>query len=162
MAELYYGAVDQAHIVKEAKAVCDALGKGKNGRAFELLLETAAAETQLGTYPDNFAANGHGLCQIDQISFNDIKTRTRERHKQKIEFYFGIQLDDIKISHIQTGPRWAFIFARLHYILKPEPIPATLKGRADYWKKHYNTVAGKGTPEHYIESAHKHLYAQED
>ncbi|MBJ3579628.1 hypothetical protein JGC46_23410, partial [Salmonella enterica subsp. enterica serovar Derby] len=32
----------------------------------------------------------------------------------------------------------------------PESIPATRVERASYWKKYYNTSAGKGTPQDYI------------
>ncbi|GAL07932.1 hypothetical protein JCM19237_312 [Photobacterium aphoticum] len=31
------------------------------------------------------------------------------------------------------------IFARLRYKTVPESIPATLEGRAAYWKQHYNS-----------------------
>ena len=33
----------------------------------------------------------------------------------------------------------------------PDPIPPKVEDRAKYWKTHYNTVAGKGTPEKYLE-----------
>jgi hypothetical protein len=161
MKTYYYGATDKQHIIDEATIVCRALGNGKTGKAIDLLLETAAAETQLGTYPDRSMQNGHGLCQVDNIAIKDLKTRTRTRHKEKIEFYLGIDFDTLTQHDIQTQPRAAFIFCRLHYILVPEYIPETLFERANYWKKYYNTEAGKGTPVHFIKSAQAHLYQDE-
>lgn len=42
------------------------------------------------------------------------------------------------------------LFARLHYMRVPQPIPDTLRGQADDWKEHYNTVKGKGTVDQYL------------
>lgn len=51
---------------------------------------------------------------------------------------------------ISGWDRLAMLFCRLHYLRCPGPIPATEGQRAAYWKKHYNTTAGKGTPEKYL------------
>jgi hypothetical protein len=161
MTTYHYGAKDKQHIIDEATIVGRALGTGKAGKAIELMLETAAAETQLGTYSDRSMQNGHGLCQIDNIAIIDLKQRTRKRHKEKIEFYLGHDFETLTQYDIQTQPRVAFIFCRLHYILVPEWIPETLFERAKYWKKYYNTEAGKGTPKHFITSAQTHLYQDE-
>jgi len=39
----------------------------------------------------------------------------------------------------------------LKYKLIPELIPNSLDERATYWKKYYNSEAGKGTMKHYLE-----------
>lgn len=44
------------------------------------------------------------------------------------------------------------LFARLHYIRVPEPIPDTIPDQARYWKRYYNTVAGKGTVDEYVDN----------
>jgi hypothetical protein len=41
----------------------------------------------------------------------------------------------------------------LFYTLRSDPVPVTLKGRAAYWKKHYNTKLGAGTEAEYIHDA---------
>jgi len=46
--------------------------------------------------------------------------------------------------------RLACAFARLHYYWHAEPVPAALGEQAAYWKRYYNTVAGKGTEEAYM------------
>lgn len=48
--------------------------------------------------------------------------------------------------------RAACLFARLHYIWEPSPVPTTVGEQAAYWKTHYNTTAGKGTPQKYVQA----------
>ena len=36
-------------------------------------------------------------------------------------------------------------------MMRPDPIPKTPQDRAKYWKKYYNTVLGKGTPQKYLD-----------
>lgn len=56
------------------------------------------------------------------------------------------------LNLVRTWPRLACLFARLHYMRDPEPIPASLTAQAHYWKIVYNTVAGKGTAGAYMAS----------
>jgi len=41
---------------------------------------------------------------------------------------------------------------RLHYRRVNAPLPKAndIQGMADYWKAHYNTVKGKGTPSEFV------------
>lgn len=41
------------------------------------------------------------------------------------------------------------LFARLHYLQVAEPVPSGLGAQAAYWKRWYNTAAGKGTAQEY-------------
>mgnify|MGYP006863440804 FL=1 len=56
------------------------------------------------------------------------------------------------LQAVATSDRLACLFARLHYMRRPEPVPATEKERAFYWKKFYNTATGAGTYERYMEA----------
>lgn len=47
---------------------------------------------------------------------------------------------------------YATIMCRLHYYRRPEPMPDTLQGQAQFWKSVYNTPLGAGTVEQYIDS----------
>jgi len=51
---------------------------------------------------------------------------------------------------VAASPRLACLMARVHYLRRPEPIPASVDAQARYWKKWYNTAKGKGTPEKYM------------
>ena len=50
-----------------------------------------------------------------------------------------------------TKPLYSGLAARLFLVKIPAPIPSDLPGQAAYWKRYYNTVAGKGTVEKFIE-----------
>ena len=47
-------------------------------------------------------------------------------------------------------PLYGAAFARAYLLSVPESIPTTLKARAAYWKKYYNTSAGAGTVDKYL------------
>ena len=53
---------------------------------------------------------------------------------------------------LATDLAYACAMARIHYLRKPEPLPAhdDIEGLARYWKEHYNTFLGKGTVEEFV------------
>jgi len=149
--KLYYGLTSKEHAFALAEQVCEALGGGINAEL--MLLETACAETQLGQFEDPTPNGaGRGLCQCDHIPFYDVISRTRGKHITAVKNAFNINLYRVKHEQLNDDPLLAFILCRLHYKLIPETFPEHQQGRAQYWKKHYNTVLGKGTVEHYLES----------
>ncbi len=60
--------------------------------------------------------------------------------------------DIVKMNAIMKDDGLACLFSRLHYLRQPGAVPDTLAGQAEYWKKYYNTICGKGTVERYIEA----------
>lgn len=155
---IYYGVVDPDHIHTLALAVCDALGHGKNHNALQLLKGTAAQETAYGSFrdPSEYGA-GVGLCQCDPIAFRDVQARTRPAARKALQAQFDIDLDAVTHQELAFSPLLAMVWCRLHYKLVPELIPSTVPGLADYWKKYYNTSAGKGTPDEFIEKYYKYV-----
>ena len=149
---MYYGLIKKSHFEDMVIAVCDVLGHGKNKAAFNLIMETSYAETNMGTTPDTSVSNGHGITQIDEIGYRDVIARTRKEDKEKIYLAFGIDLGLVRFNDLRYNPLLSAIITRLKYKFIPEQIPADKKGRAKYWKKYYNTVAGKGTTKHYLEA----------
>ncbi|MBL4832613.1 MAG: hypothetical protein JKY26_01455 [Pseudomonas sp.] len=151
MKQFYYGIESKKHAFSLVERVCDVLGGGV--KAELILLETACAETQLGAFKDPTPNGaGRGLCQCDNIPFYDVIARTREKHILAIKEAFGLNLYHVKHEQLDNNPLLAFILCRLHYKLIPAVFPDNKQERAQYWKKYYNTVAGKGTAEHYLES----------
>ena len=134
----------------------------------QLLMGTAATEShlvhrrQVGyDLTDNGGA--WGLWQTEAAAVSDNLDYLRRRHDVRLRaagFLWGPQGGDMAGilnmgSHglmrlIYDWDRFAVLCARLHYMRQSEPVPATLGGQAAYWKRHYNTTAGKGTPEKYI------------
>ncbi len=145
----------------QATIVCDCLGHGKNNTAVDMLLETACAETGMGRILDRTLKAGLGLCQVDNGKpyhpFDDIKKRSA-KYRSKIKRDLGIDLDLIEWNDLRYNTFLALLFCRLHYLPVSDDIPLTLKGRAAYWKRHYNTNAGKGDVDHFL----KMVYAYRD
>jgi hypothetical protein len=152
--KLFYGLTSQRQIVEISAAVCDCIGNGhwQQGEAVALLVETCAAETNLGTYKDHHAyKHGVGVAQCDLGTFEYLKKKY-QRHllAKKIFKSFGIVLKDIEYRELAHSPLLSLIFCRLRYYVVPDSIPVLREGRAKYWKMHYNTRAGKGTAEEYL------------
>lgn len=155
---MLYGLTPDMNLVNMATRVCDVLGHGRHRKAVNLLLETTAAETQFGTFPDTTTESGHGITQFDRIGFEDTQRRTRLSDKRKIQKEFGYNISRVKIKELDEDPLLSLIFCRLKYKLRTEEIPDDLVSRAVYWKRFYNSSMGKGTVEHYLHSAETHLY----
>lgn len=148
---IYYGLVSKSQALEYARAVCSVVGGNPN--AANMMIETAAAETLLGEYrdPTPYAA-GTGLTQVDKGTFDWLKGRYKGHSiATQIHNAFGISLSRVSYSDLETSPLLAFIFCRLRYYTVPAAIPPSREGRAEYWKRHYNTSAGKGTPGEYLE-----------
>jgi|SRR5688572_17619067 len=162
---MFYGIVHRDQPQQYAQAVCDVLGHGENRLAVRMLLETCAQETHMGRFRDtDFLRHGIGLMQLDRIGFDDVKTRARDEDLQKLEERFGVVIRSDKptqkaVEHedLAFSPLLSMIFARLFYKLRPDPIPDSIEGRARYWKKYYNTPAGKGTEAEYLLNAKRFL-----
>jgi len=149
--QFHYGLTSKEHALTIVQSVCEVLGGGIISEL--MLIETACAETKLGLYKDPTPNGaGRGLCQCDNIPFYDVIARTRSKHIKAVKNAFGINLYRVKHEQLNNNPLLAFIMCRLHYKLIPETFPLTTIGRARYWKTHYNTSAGKGTVEHFVDS----------
>lgn len=153
-----YGISNVRQVKLFAQAVCEVLGGGD--AAVRLLCETAAAETQCGTVADSTPEGaGRGLFQCDKIPFADTIARSSKTDLDALQSNFGFDLRKIEWSVLNYSPLVAAAVCRLHYKLRPGNIPLDLKGRAAYWKKHYNSELGAGTVEHYIAStAHFEMF----
>lgn len=147
-----YGVVSGRQIADTVKYVCDILGHGKNNNAQALLLETAKAETQLGKTKDTTKYAGMGLTQFDKIGFDDVIDRISLTDYATIKEKMGIELSWVKWEDLRYNILLAFLFTRLKYKKIPSEIPKSMESRAIYWKKYYNTYAGKGTLRHYLEA----------
>lgn len=148
----YYGLTNTQQLQDCISAACALFPNSTNATA--LLLETAAVETRLGTYPDPTPNGaGRGVFQCDPIGFKDVLARTPAADLAAIKTTFNIDLTTLPHAALDVSPLAAALVARLFYRLVPKAIPSTLNERADYWKRYYNTAAGKGTPSKYLAAA---------
>ena len=148
-------------IYDQAKAVVDCLGGGE--KAYNLILETSASETALGTIYDGTIYAGMGICQFDKLPFYRIKKKSM-RFREKIKKALGIDIKLVEWEHLRYDSMMSLLFCRLYYMAISKPIPNTIAGRSKYWKKYYNSYLGKGTPRHYrkmvskfVSNDHKYL-----
>ncbi|MCP4476896.1 MAG: hypothetical protein GY818_02250 [Planctomycetaceae bacterium] len=156
MGRLGYGVATKQGLVNIAELVCDVLGRGANGTAKQLLIETAQQETHLGSFRDfKPYEHGVGLCQFDPIGFKDVMERTRRHTKEIIKTEFALNLDKVQHRDLAYSPFLSLLFCRLFYRLRKEEIPFDLSGRGSYWKRHYNTMKGAGTWSEYVQNANK-------
>ena len=145
---------------------------GTAHKAFQMVIGTACAETGLGTYRDNYLKEGRGLYQFDKIRVVDICEyilRNSELH-DKIDVEFGFKISDLchyeneklnvdlMMAVLDLSPLVSTVLCRVGYMMKPEPLPKIddTQAQSRYWKKHWNTEAGKGTESHYISQYNRH------
>lgn len=169
---IFYGATSQTGIAQTIRHVCGILSGKTAYKAFQMVIGTACAETGLGTYRDNYLAEGRGLYQFDTIRVVDICEyilRNSELH-DKIDVEFGFKVSDycfhegeyLNVDKIMCvldlSPLASTVLCRVGYMMKPEPLPKVddTQAQAEYWKKHWNTEAGKGTVNHYLAQNKRH------
>jgi hypothetical protein len=149
--QLYYGLTSATQIKEIAREVTRALGG--NDAVYSQIVEIACVETQMGTYPDSHPEKwGVGVCQHDQINIDDLRLHAKQRDVDILMNEWGIDMLAIKLADLAYNPLLSIICCRLSLKRIPDPIPNDLYGRACYWKEYYNTRAGKGTTDKYLES----------
>lgn len=121
--------------------------------AEELLMGTCAQESHLGTYRRQIGGGpGTGIYQIEvrteRSLWND-HLAFRPSLATAVTNICGVRGPDL--VQLEYNLAYQHIMARLRYrAWVKSPIPAGLNAQAQYWKDHYNTEAGAGTPEEYI------------
>ena len=122
-----------------------------------LILGTSAKESDFGTFFRQLGGGpARGCCQMEPATERDIWDNY---------LYFG-RADKRKAIYRISGVRsasnngalewniaYAICMCRLHYRRISEPFPEydNIEGLAHYWKAHFNTSAGAGTVQQFIE-----------
>ena len=139
------------------------------GAATALLRETAIQESNMGqtdgTYTmsdgsGKFGRGSFGVSQVDERTFNDTLSRLRGDKGQPRNLVKWVDIikdkTDINLTEVTyrelSDPTLSLIFSRLHYLKVADPVPPTAAGRSKYWKKYYNTSAGAGTSQEYLDN----------
>ena len=71
--------------------------------------------------------------------------------------YWQVYDEDIWGDILEKNIAAGIVHCRLKYWRVPKSLPNTTQGKADYWKKYYNTEGGAGNPKHFVEAAEKWL-----
>ena len=126
--------------------------------AVELLMLTAAAESQMGTYlKQRGGGPALGIFQMEPTTHDDIWDNFIQFRPKISEYLTGGLGWYGDSKELVWNLKYAIIMARVHYLRVPVSIPRDIDDMAAYWKKYYNTKLGKGTIEKAI-TAYK-IYA---
>ena len=113
--------------------------------AIELMMFTAAVESDLGHYP--FKQNGGGPARgIWQVELDTMRDNYgnflyfRDRLKEDIRLACGV--DKYDEEALEYNIAFNLFMARLKYWRVPEPLPTTPKGMAQYHEEFYNAHDG--------------------
>lgn len=122
--------------------------------AVELLMLTAAVESNFGEYLRQIKGPAKGYFQCEPVTHNDIMDRwlnTRPDVKAKVEkfaekYLDGAELGKLSAKTMEYNIKYAILVARLFYLRVKEPLPKAtdVNALAAYWKKYYNTHLGAG------------------
>lgn len=124
--------------------------------AERLLLGTAVQESGL-RYLHQIKGPAIGLFQMEPATHADILAYLR-RNPRRYNIVAGLSLT-LEPEEMAWNLQYAAIMARLHYWRDPAPLPAPGDGAglAEYWKRVYNTNAGRGTAAQFAANYKKHV-----
>jgi hypothetical protein len=111
--------------------------------AVELLMMTAAHESNLGEFIKQVKGPALGIYQMEPATYNDIFDNYLI-YKHWSPTRLGADVLRWSLWHSTT-------LARIHYYRVAEALPETIEGASEYAKKYYNTIAGKATATKYLE-----------
>ena len=69
--------------------------------------------------------------------------------KVKLSYFIDAKEEDWDFI-LETNIAAQIAMCRLHYRRIPKPLPSSPEGQANYWKKYYNSMAGRGTVEDFL------------
>ena len=123
-----------------------------------LILGTCAVESDMGRYIKQINGPALGIYQMEPNTHHDLLQKYV--HDSRFEDVFS----SLKPAHgnwlrcLKYDLYYQTIMTRLHYFRVPEALPSnTPEGLASYWKKYYNTEAGKGTEEKFMEAYDRYV-----
>lgn len=123
-------------------------------QAAQLLLGTAIKESQNFKYRKQIVGPALSYFQIEPATHNDVwdnYLKYRPKLANQIKTLLSSPAAN-KLNELEFNDNYAAAIARIVYKRAPDKLPAfnNNSDMANYWKKHYNTPLGKGTPSGYI------------
>ena len=123
--------------------------------ACSLIYNTGKAESNYKTLQQYGGGPALGFFQMEPNTAIDIwdnYVMYRPRYRDKL-YSLGFDEGTLELCLLSNIALQAAL-CRLHYRRVPSALPKAdnLKAQAKYWKKFYNTEAGKGTIKHFMEA----------
>ena len=126
--------------------------------AENLLMGTAAHESRSGRYLRQIRGPARGLYQMEPATHVDLLTNyLRYRDELRDELGKFIAKAPGPVQQLSTNMAYATAAARLQYWRVPEALPEAqdIIGLAAYYKRHWNTFAGKATEFDFVRAYRK-------
>jgi len=123
--------------------------------AENLLLGTAAQESQMGRYLRQINGPALGIFQMEPSDHNDIWSNYLMYRGELMSVILKLTVPNMmRTEQLCWNLRYAAAMCRIHYLRVPEPLPHAddTAGLGCYWKNHYNTHEGKGTVEEWVKN----------
>lgn len=122
-----------------------------------LIFETLIAETKAGQFSYSKAAKkykNYGIAQMKLTNAEFLKSYIKNVSKHDYHILMNLRNNDKSEEwNLMNNIRYSVALCLIHYYQRDKNISKKahcLEQRAKIWKKHYNTIKGKGTPEKYI------------
>ena len=122
-----------------------------------LIFETLIAETKAGQFSFAKAAKkykNYGIAQMKLTNAEFLKRYIKTVSKHDYHILMNLRNNDKSEEwNLMNNIRYSVALCVIHYYQRDKNISKKahcLEQRAKIWKKHYNTIKGKGTPEKYI------------
>lgn len=130
-----------------------------------LMMGTAAQESDLGFFLRQHPTGpGKGFWSVEDATHDDVwRYLRRDSNAELARRVLALarhKTDRPPHTELITNPLYSCAIVRIKYWMRPEPIPATLEGQADYWDWYYNCNDNHGTPEQYLDSYRKFVLRQ--
>lgn len=138
----------RTYVVNPALGVLAAAGIPYSLVAADLLIATAAVETQIGSYLVQQGGPALGVFQIQPASLADLWANLTPRQRDAVQ---SISTPESPVTQITTNLKFAAAICRLFYWQVPEPLPPhTEAGLWGYYKRWWNTPAGATTEAEFV------------
>lgn len=115
--------------------------------AVELLMLTAAAESQLGSYIEQVGGPALGIFQMEPATERDIYENYLKYRDDEKAFVKRFKLPVYSALNLKANLIYQIIMARIHYKRDSKPIPSkdNTTNLAKYYKRVWNTHRGAAT-----------------
>ena len=122
--------------------------------AVALLVGTAMVESLGGEYIHQVKGPACGVYQMEPRTARDILNSYLPSKPRLQVLINQLYISDLTLEeNLTSNLAFATAMCRIHYLRVKAAIPKTIEGRAEYWKKYYNTPLGKGSAAGYLSKA---------
>lgn len=124
-----------------------------------LVLGTAMQESNLKYLRQLGAGPALGLFQMEPATHDDIWDNYLTFRNSLAAAVNSVRAEGYGAGELAWNLMYAAAMCRVHYLRVPDQLPDRLDADAMgvYWKEHYNTALGKGTPHEFSEKYQKHV-----